>query len=316
MHRRTFLSALVASAGSTLGVGCSRAQPLVVGIHPWIGYEPLYLAREFGWLPPAVTLREGAVAGDSLAALAAGQVEAAALTLDEVFIARAQGIPLVVVTVLDVSAGADVVIAREDVEGPAGLAGLTIAVERSALGGLMLAKTLEAAGLASTQVEVLDIPPNGQLAAWRLGRIDAAVTYEPTASLLEQAGGHRVFDSRSIPDTIFDVLAVRRDRLGAAEDTLRDLVQSHFQALDHLRVNRQDAVYRIATRQGIDPGDVNRALAGVRLPGPAGNRRYLAPGSPLDRAAADLNRLMVNEGLMPAADSMEDLYTARFLPLR
>lgn len=34
---------------------CSPAKSLAVAVHPWIGYESLYLARDFGWLPAGVT---------------------------------------------------------------------------------------------------------------------------------------------------------------------------------------------------------------------------------------------------------------------
>lgn len=286
----------------------------MVGVHPWIGYETLYLARELDWLPSNAVLREGKVAGDSLAALKAGAADAAALTLDEVLLARGAGIPLVVVLVFDVSAGADVVLARPGIESLADLAGRRIGVEQSALGSMVLSKTLELAGLTAGAVSVLDVPPDRQRAAWREGRVDAVVTYEPTASLLEREGARRLIDSRQMPDTVFDVLAVRADRAARAGGTLPRLLAAHFQALEHLRVNRQDAVYRIATRQGVGPGDVQQALAGVALPGLAANRRYLMAGSRLAKAAQMLDALMVRHGLLNRPSRLEGLLDARHLP--
>ena len=55
----------------------SRSQPLVVAVHPWIGYESLSLAQELGWLPHEVALRHGQSTADSMAALQAGTVDAA-----------------------------------------------------------------------------------------------------------------------------------------------------------------------------------------------------------------------------------------------
>lgn len=70
MRRREVITALgcLALMPLTLG-GCQGRQPLRLGLHPWPGYEPLYLAEAFGWLPKGVVLRESHNAGDSLAAL-------------------------------------------------------------------------------------------------------------------------------------------------------------------------------------------------------------------------------------------------------
>jgi NitT/TauT family transport system substrate-binding protein len=83
MNRRQFLQLSVAALPALGLVGCSKSQPLKTGIHPWIGYESLYLADEFGWLPQTVELVKGQAASDSMTGLLAGELDAAALTLDE-----------------------------------------------------------------------------------------------------------------------------------------------------------------------------------------------------------------------------------------
>ena len=118
---------------------------MAVGIHPRPGYEPLLLARAFGWLPDGVRLREGHTAGDSVAALQAGELDAATLTLDEVLAVRASGIALTIVLVFDSSVGADMVMARPSIRALADIAGRRVAVERGAVGEIVLQKLLEAA---------------------------------------------------------------------------------------------------------------------------------------------------------------------------
>lgn len=93
---------------ATLGLaGCTDRHTLTVAVHPWIGYESLCLAQDLGWLPRQVTLQHGRTAAESLAALQAGTVDAAGLTLDEALKARGAGVPLSAVLVLDSSAGGD-----------------------------------------------------------------------------------------------------------------------------------------------------------------------------------------------------------------
>lgn len=314
MLRRDFLRFVLTGGLTAPLAGCALSRPLQVGIHPWIGYESFFLARDFGWLPPEVVLHVGKSASESLQGLAEARLDAAALTLDEVLKARGAGIPLVIVLVFDVSAGADMVLAREGIASLDRLAGHRLAVERSALGALMLTEVLKAAGLREQALIVVDMPVDQQPAAWQAGRIDAAITYEPTASRLQALGARRLFDSRSLPDTIFDVLAVRADRLEARQGALREALAAHFRALAHLRTNREDALYRIAAHQGVGPDAVARALGGVVLPGLAANRGYLQPGSRLAAAAARLSRLMHERGLLKAEDSLTGLLDASHLP--
>lgn len=313
MKRRGFLQALPFLGGALVFNGCAEP-PLAVAIHPWIGYETLFLAKEFGWLPPEVSLVEGETASSSLTALKLGRVQAACLTLDEVLRARAEGIPLVVVAILDLSAGADALMVKPEIRSLAELARRRIAVERSALGEFMLYKILAHAGLAREEVEVIDIPVGSHLAAWQAGVIDAAVCYEPTVSLLGSAGAVRLFDSRRLPETILDVLAVRRDVLAQKSGSVRGLVAAHFRSLEHLRINRQDAAHRIASRQKIDPEAVGRALAGVVFPDLARNRRFLTPDEEIVRSASELMQLMVQRRLLPAALSLDGLFDGGYLP--
>ena len=79
-----------------------------MGAHPWLGFELLYLARAHQYLGAhQVRLVEVPNASASLRALAAGTLEGAGLTLDEVLSARARGLMLRVVAVFDVSDAVD-----------------------------------------------------------------------------------------------------------------------------------------------------------------------------------------------------------------
>lgn len=315
MDRRRFLGQLgLAACAAPWLAACAAAPPLAVAIHPWVGYETLYLARAFKWLPEAVHLREGKTLGDSLAALKAGKADAACLTLDEVLGARAEGMPLSVALVFDVSAGADAVLGRPGIDDLASLRGKRLGFEQNALGALMLQKLLDASGLREADLILLDLPPDRQIEAWRDGGVDAVITYEPTATLLQKEGATRLFDSRDMPEAIFDVLAVHRERV---RDTtrLQALVASHFLALDHMRRNAEDALYRIAANEGITPDEARQVLAGVNTPSLAANRAYLlGDDSHFTRAARELSRVMVRHRLLAREDDLRELILRDTLP--
>lgn len=315
LSRRQFIiasAALLASA--PLLRGCARAPQLRLGIHHWIGYESLYLAMDLGLLPEQLVLHEGLVAGDSMQALQAGEVDAACLTLDEALRVIDAGVPLRVLLIFNLSAGADMLLVHPQWQSET-LAGARLGVEKGALGALVLRHFLNHSGLTIDQLQLLDLPPDRQLAMWQAGAVDAMVSYHPTALHLQQEGGRILFDSRQMPETIFDVLAVREDRLALHSPRLRQLLEAHFAGLMHVKMHRQDALYRIAGRQQLTPVQVQQSLGDVVLPGLEANRRYLSGQNPaLTRVVSELNDLMLAEGLLNSAVDPSRLFSAGWLP--
>lgn len=308
-------------AGLTLApwlMGCTRQAPkLQVASHTWPGYLPMFLARDEGWLSNAsVELYKTASPSESMRLLASQQVGAAALTLDEVLRLRTAGVPLVVALVFNISSGADMVLGRGEVRQLADLRGRRIGVEITALGALMLVKTLEAAGLLIEEVDVVALPLDAQEAAWQAATIDALVCFEPLAGRLMRQGAHLLFDSRVLPNLILDVLAVRRDVLPASAAALRALLVGHFRALEHLHHQPLDAAYRLAVHLGGDGRQALDAYRGLILPDLALNRRLLGGSSPeLLRAAREIAAAMAAHGLLPTAQiDLDDLARDDWLP--
>ncbi|OOC11263.1 ABC transporter substrate-binding protein [Thioalkalivibrio halophilus] len=319
MDRRHFLVAAGATLPALLGA-CGRPEPpLEIAGHVWPGYEPMFLARAMGWLDPErVRLRETASASESMRRLATGEVHGAALTLDEVLRVRARGTDLRIVLVFNISAGADMVLARPGIEALEDLAGRRVGVEDSALGALMLHHTLDTAGLGRDQVKTVSLTIDEQEAAWERDEVDAVVTYQPVADRLRDDGAHVLFDSRAMPDTIFDVLAIEAGHLERLERSTRHLIAAHFRALHHLRANPVDAGYRMAERLGVPGHRAMETFRGLVLPDPASNRRLLDgsdsrvllaareiaglsedAGAPLDR---DFGDELVRHDLLPRED--------------
>lgn len=290
---------------------------MTIASQVWPGYELMFLARQEGWLPAQdLRLLETASATASLAALADHRADGAALTLDEVLRARSAGIALNIVLVFDISAGADMLLARPEIHGLADLAGKRIGVEQSALGALMLHKILAAASLSKSAVTPVPVNVDGHLETWHQGKLDALITYEPTASRLLAEGARRLYDSREMPDTIFDVLAIKPEAVARHPEALAALVAGHFRALQHLRHNPQDAAHRMAARMTIPAGEVLAAYRGLELPDLHANRYLLDDGeSRLLAAARELLQVMQATGLLSKAVSLTDLVSDDFLPV-
>lgn len=316
--RRQFLALLGGLCCIPALPGCSlNAKAITIGLHTWPGYEPTPLARMMGWLDEKqVKLVKTGAATDSLELLKQGKIDGAGLTLDEVLRARENGIPLSVILVCDISAGADLLLARPEIKTLAEIKGRRIGVEHGALGALMLHQVLQAAGLKVEDITPVSLTVDQQVDAWKHGRIDAAVTYEPSSNRIMEMGGHRLFDSSMTPDLVVDVFAVRTSLLDHAHgEALRHLVASHLKGLNHLNTNPDDAAYRLAPGFKLPPEKVMASFKGLVLPDLENNLRLLATAQPaLLTSAKRIARILQEAGLLQRQADLTELLHPEYLP--
>lgn len=292
-------------------------QPIAIAAHVWLGYEPLFLAQREGWLDPRLAqVVQTSSATESLQALVQGKVQGVALTLDEMLLARASGHALSAVLIFNVSAGADMLLARPGIKTLAHLKGKRIGYEQSSVGALLLARILELAELTEQDITMVPLSVDHHVRAWKEGQADALITYEPVGSQLIDLGAVRLFDTRQLPNTIVDVLAMRSDHLDLRHATaVRHLIAAHFRALDHLHRNPQDSAYRMAQHLGLPAAGVLAAFKGLLLPDIDNNHRLLRGTVPqLHNAAQILSSSMVKSNLLKQSDSLAGLIRAEFLP--
>ena len=298
--------------------GCSPSpEPVRIASPVWIGNELLFLARSRGWLDEdLVTLRETEASSESLKLLARGDVDGATLTLNEVLLARQDGIPLTIILVLDISVGADVVLAAEPMANLASLRGMRVGFEHGTVGELMMMQALRSAGLDTDDIEAIDIPADRHVAAWSDGLVDVIVTYEPWASRIRAMDAVPVFDSREIPEYIVDVLAIRSDRMGRSRDqALRQLVTAQLRSLEQFQRNPQDAAFRMSPRLNLPVAEVLPAFRGLVLPDKAANHRLLSGrDAELLPSARALMAFKIEQGLLEAEDDLTGLVTGAYLP--
>lgn len=319
VSRRRFLTAVagLSCTGLLALGGCSKGEPPIrVASNVWPGYELMYVAEREGFFTSDVARMVAMPSATAcLQALAAGNVEAAGLTLDEVLTARAENIPLVVVAVFDISMGADVMLARPEVEGISDLRGRRIGVEQSAVGAVMLDAILSAGKLRSDEVELVYATVDEHADMYRRGVVDALITFEPVPALLDDEPVRRLFDSSMIPGRIIDVLAVRSDVIEQSPLALQRLVDSHFRALKLFQQQPERVKEQLAGRLGVDEESVLAAFDGLELPDIKANHQWLSGEQPmLLESAKTLQEIMLKARLISRAADLEGLLDGRFLP--
>ena len=317
ISRRTFLKILtITSAYFSMPKCSSIIEPLTIASHEWCGYQLMFLAQREGWLSTDnVKFLKTLSATDSIQALADNKVHGAALTLDEVLRARAKNIPLTCVLVFDISAGADMVLSKTEIKDLSHLKGKRIGVETSAVGSLMLYKLLEFAKLNKTDITPIELTFDQHINTWSQNKIDILITFQPIAYQLLNRGAYKIFDSRRIPNTIFDVLAIKSNLLEKYDHHIKNLITAHFHARQYFYQNFQDALYKMADCMNISALDVSNSFRGVDLPSEQTNLQYLSQNQEdLLLAAHNLSILMVDIKTLKERDSLENLFTADFLP--
>lgn len=308
--RRLLSIFLVLASLALLGSCEPTSRPMLrLGTNVWVGYEPLYLARSLGhYDQEPIRLVEHTATTYVMRSLLEGELEAAAVTLDEALSLISQGLDLKVVLIFDASAGADAVVARPGITHLAHLKGKRVGVESGAVGALMFTALLQASGLRLEDITRVPITANQQVSSYTREQVDAVVAFEPAISQLRALGGHVLLDSRAIPGRILDVLVVRADALQAHGDTLKTLLRGYFAALEYQRAHPVDAHTRMSARLG---ENVAAQLAGIHQPEVAENHASLAH---LDAQAREFADFLVAQGLLPRPPALQGLADPGYLP--
>ncbi len=315
LPRRRWMVGIAGALAAPWLTACTKPVPVFrVGSLVFPGYEFMFLARDLQLLDPQkIRLVELPSNSNTLRSLAAGQLEAAAMTLDELMKLRAQGVDVRAVMVFDVSAGADVALCKPGIS-MADLRGKRIAVEDAAVGAVMLGALLQAANLKVQDVRKVSMPLDRSVETYQQDQADVVVTAEPWATQLEQLGAQRLFDSSQIPGRIVDVLGVRADTLALHAASIRLLIAAIFQARQRWVDTPEAAAQFMAVRLQTPALDLPKVFRGMQLPDLPKNREMLRAGSALQQTAQDLQKAMLAEGLLRKASALDALVTDAFLP--
>lgn len=250
MKRCYYLSLLVVAA---LMLGCTSKpiETMRIGNVLWPGYEPLYTARSLGYYDnQPIKLIDYLSNTDAIRAFKNGALEACSFTLDETLILLSEGVELEIILIMDISDGGDVILANTEITSVAELKGKRLGVEAGAVGAYVGMRALELAGLKKEDVEIVSILSSEASEAFRSEKIDAAVSFEPNRSKLLKLGKVEIFNSKSIPNEVIDVLIVRKDYKNSYPEVVKSLIKGWFKSLKYAQDKpRKFAAYASARHQ-------------------------------------------------------------------
>jgi len=293
LTRRQFIQLCVASPLLVSAVSaCGRTKAFSLGVYQHPGHEAFYISEHFNLLPTDVMLRKSQSSEAVVSAMLSGELDAAALALDEVLTCLAAGIPLQVVLVLARSCGANVLLSKPELHTPKQLKGKVIALESRPATELLLEHYLHKTGLDRQEVEVAYLPQLKQMMAWQESQIDAAINTPPVSHYIERAGAVRLFDSSQCPPLMFQVLAVRTDRIDWLNNIPARLLNSYYLGLQQLRLFSGDSIRRTALWRNLTLTETQNYFASVQYPSPMQNMTLLSGSDVLPNAMRKLSTFM------------------------
>jgi NitT/TauT family transport system substrate-binding protein len=279
--------------------GSAAAEPLKVTFSPWVGLGPLFVAKEKGFFDEEGLEVELIVMEDhkaKFAALAAGEIDVNAMSIDEMlnYLSEEQGYRYLFA--VDDSRGGDGIVADKDIQTVADLEGKTVAYEKGIVSELYLGVLLKEAGLSLGDIKAVNMPFNDAGAAFIEGRVNAAVTGEPWLTKAKQSEhGHLLVDSSSSPGLIVDTLGTTPEKLAARTGDLKALYRAWVKAVEVQKANEKEADLIMARGFGgwlEDPAVLAEARAGIAFYDDAMNEAYIgtpeAPGGIVDTIASAL----------------------------
>ena len=243
---------------------------LRVGFDSWVGFAGVFAAVDRGFFEKegvTVELRSFPGPTDTIPPTIAGDLDIALTTPDNVMSVDAgQKADLVTIDVIDVSAGADAVVARNDIVDIAGLKNKKIAVTFGQCNELLLLEALARSGLKQSDVTLVNMDADAAGAAFIAGRLDGAVTWEPWVTQVTSSGkGHLLFSSKQAPNIIFDSAAVTRRFAAGHKKEIEAFIRGMDAGVAYLRSHPEETYAIVAKALAIKPADVALMLKGVKV---------------------------------------------------
>jgi NitT/TauT family transport system substrate-binding protein len=291
-----------------------------IALGPWVGFGPLYLARDKGLFSEQgveVDLIVLTGVAERNSALRSGKIDGLAAPVDYFALSAGNGIPATIVMAIDESVGGDGIVARKTIKSVADLKGKKVAAQKGLPSDFFFRALLQQNGIDATEIDYVDIETAQAGAAFLAGDLDAAVVWEPWLTRAkEQGNGHILASTREYRDLIVDCVAFNQDLIRTKSDDVQRIVNAVLKAIDYAKANPIEASELMAKYFQVDPQKYRVLLEGVEFADLKRNREYFGtrenPG-PLFDVASRASEIWLKAGATPNATSPRDIISTEFV---
>jgi len=272
--------ALVLITALVAATSIATAETVKLGLQPWLGYGPLWVADQKGFFKKHnidVELTTFNWDQDMTAALASGNLHVIAGATNGMISNFNQGVDQKGFLVMDLSFEADAIIAKSEIATVADLKGKKVAFESGSTSDLLINYALKEHSMTIADIEHVPMGASEAGLALIAGRVDAAVTYEPYISTaLTRGKDYRVlYTAAEKPGLISDMLTGSSTWIKSHPAEVQGLIRAWDDAINFIRANPEEGSALIAKAVGSPMEEFTPAFKGIRLYNVAENVEFL-----------------------------------------
>jgi NitT/TauT family transport system substrate-binding protein len=257
------------------------ADTVTIAHSTWVGYGPLYIARDEGFFKKNGVDVDLVVMEDPkerFPAMMADRIQMIASTVDTALLYMKKPTDFQYVVAIDDSDGGDGIVAKKDITSIDDLKGKKVAVDDGSVSDFYLNVLLSKAGLKESDLQTVNMTAADAGSAFVAGRVDAAVTWEPWLSRGKATDfGHLLTDSSKTPGLITDVLIAKTDWVNSHQKEVAAIVKSWFEAVAFYEQHPDQAIPIMAKGVGgwlKDPNAFKATLSGIKFYDEAANKTF------------------------------------------
>ena len=287
-----------------------------IGMSGWTGFAPLSLAEKAGIFKKNgvdVTIKM-IPQKDRHLAIASGDVQCAATTVETYINWNANGVPITQVVQLDKSYGADGMAVRNSTAKIADLKGKTVGVDAPGTSpyfalGWMLKKN----GLSIKDVKTSTLSPQAAASAFNTGTdIDAAMTYEPYLSSVRdnKSAGKIIATTLDYP-MVMDTFGCTPKFIKENGKLVQAMVNSYFEALEMIKsdpVKSNEIMGAVVKQTGEAFG---KSSAFLRWQDKEANKKFFS--GEIQAFSKEAGDLLLEMGLVKSLPDMNSLIDTSFI---
>lgn len=262
-----------------------HAGTLKLGMTTWVGYGPLFLARDMGYFKEGGLDVDLQIIDDAslyMAAVAAGDLNGSASTVDEIMKYRSENMCFKSVYALDDSHGGDGVLAASGINSFTDIKGKEVGINEGSTSQFWFEILLKQHGMTSKDVQIVNMTADDAATAFMADRIPVAVTWEPHLTLAKNANKGKVLvDSTATPGVIVDVVQLSCDYIKSNPKDVEALVKGLYKANELIKTDQVKAYEIMAKGVGgwlKNPKDFAASAAGVNFYDEARNKEFFKGG--------------------------------------
>ncbi|MCI0561275.1 MAG: ABC transporter substrate-binding protein [Nitrososphaera sp.] len=316
LHLLVFLLA----ASTAFGFRTDDRPSYRIGLGPWIGFGPLYLAKEKGYFDEAglnVDLIVLTGLAERNSALKSENVDALAAPVDYFVLSAGNKLETTIVMAIDESVGGDGIVARKDIQKIEDLRGKKVAFQRGLPSEFFIRALLRDHGVSLDEIQSLDMETAQAGAAFLADKVDAAAVWEPWLTKAKEGGnGHILASTREYRDLIVDVLAFNKSVVAKYPGDIHKIVNAVFRAIEFWKQHPEEANQIMAPNFQISAEKYASILRGVAFTDRERNLAYFgtsAKDGPIFSVASRASDIWQSAGVIKSPVRAKSIVSQDFI---